>query len=99
VIIVPPVGVIAERGVAAHMRRYGAVTPDKPMGYAPARFSHARALRRLRAAGVVRGGDTALWLDQAAWDQRQAKRRKRAMLGTAVLVAGAGLASLTTLRG
>lgn len=97
--VVPPVRIISERAVAAHMRRYGAVTPDKPMGYAPARHSHARALKRLRDAGVVHGEGAALWLDETAWNARQARRRKRLITLAAVAAVGASLAGLATLRG
>lgn len=69
------------------------------MGYAPMRWTHARALARLRAAEVVKGADGALWLDEAAWDQWRARRRKRVMVTLAVGALGAGLAALTTLRG
>ena len=94
----PPVSVIAERGVVAHLRRYGAVSPKRTMGFAPARWSHARALSRLRELGVVKGSDGALWLDEAAWDVRRAKRRKRAFVVLAVGGVGAAIAALTTLR-
>jgi len=97
-VVVVPVSVIAERRVVDHLRRYRAVTPAKTMGYAPMRWSHARALARLRDAGVVKGGDGALWLDEAAWDERRAKRRKRAVTLMAVGGLGAAIAALTTLR-
>lgn len=98
--VLPPVSAIAERRVVAHLRRYGAVTPDKPMGYVPLRFAHKRALARLRRAGVVRGENAALWLDEQAWAQRRTRRRRRALsLATAVAVAGAALALFSTLRG
>lgn len=97
--VVVPVGVIAERRVAAHLRRYGAVSKVKPMGYAPGRWADARALARLREAGVIKGPANALYLDEAAWTQHRARRRKRALAIVAVGVVGAGLAALTTLRG
>jgi 1,6-anhydro-N-acetylmuramate kinase len=90
---------LAERRVVEHLRKYRAVHPDKTMGYAPMRWTHARALARLRAADVVKGGDGALWLDEAAWDEWRAKRRKRAMVVLAVGGVGAAIAALTTLRG
>lgn len=96
--LVPPVHAIAERRVTDHLRRYGAVTPDKPMGYAPARFTHARALARLRDAGVVKGDTGGLWLDETAWDHRRGKRRKRALALLAIGVVGAGIAGATTFR-
>lgn len=95
---VPP-RLIAERRVAAHLREYGAVTPDRPMGYAPVRWSHARALARLRDAGVVKGGDGALWLDETAWDERRGKQRKRILALLALGALSAGIAAVTTLRG
>ncbi len=94
-----PPRLIAERRVAAHLREYGAVTPDKPMGYAPARFSHARALARLRDAGVVKGADNALWLDETEWDARRGKQRTRAFALLALGAVSAGIAAVTTLRG
>lgn len=96
--VVVPTGVIAERRVAAHLRRYGAVSAAKPMGYAPGRWADARALERLRDAGVVKGPTSALWLDEAAWDDRRVRRRKRAMVVLAVGAVGASIAALTTLR-
>ena len=96
--VVPPIRPIAENRVVAHLRQYGAVTDKKPMGYAPSRLTHARALRRLREAGVVKGVDGALYLDEAAWDARRGKRRRRAIAMLAVAGAGAALAALTTLR-
>jgi hypothetical protein len=89
-----PVRAIAERTVAEHMRRYGAVSPDRAMGYAPIRWSHARALVRLRDLGIVKGADNALWLDEPAWDDRRGSRRKRALGLLVVGAAGAGLAAL-----
>ena len=50
-----PVSAIAERRMVEHLRRYRAVRPEKTMGYAPIRWSHARALARLRETGVVKG--------------------------------------------
>ena len=97
-VVVPPARVIAERRVVAHLREYGAVSPEKTMGYAPGRWSHARALARLRDVGVVKGADNALWLDEAAWDDRRGKRRKRALALLALGVVSAGIAGLTTLR-
>lgn len=97
--VVPPVRVIAERRVAEHLRRYGAVCPDKAMGYAPARFTHARALARLRDVGVVKGAGNALWLDEVAWDDRRGKRRKRALALLALGAVSAGIAGLATWRG
>jgi hypothetical protein len=91
--------VIAERRVAAHLRRYGAVSSAKPMGYAPGRRADARALIRLRAADVVKGPANALWLDESAWREHRARRRKRALVVLAVGAVGASLAALTTLRG
>ena len=90
---------IAERRVVDHLRNYRAVRPDKAMGYAPMRWTHARALQRLREAGVVKSADGALWLDEAAWEDHRARRRKRAMIVLAVGAIGASLAALTTLRG
>jgi hypothetical protein len=98
-IAVPPFRSIAEHGVAAHLKRYGAITPEKAMGYAPGRWSHARALSRLREAGVVQGEVNALWLDEAAWEDRRSKRRKRALALVAIGVVSAGIAGLTGLRG
>ena len=97
--VVPPVRVIAERRVTEHLRRYGAVSPERTMGYAPARWSHARALARLCDLGVVKGADNALWLDETAWDDRRGKRRKRMLGLLALAVISAGIAGLTTLRG
>ena len=51
--MVVPVSVIAERRVVEHLRRYRAVDPGKPMGYAPMRWSHARALARLREVAAA----------------------------------------------
>jgi hypothetical protein len=96
--VIVPVRPIAERRVAAHLRRYGAVSPNKPMGYAPVRWSHARALSRLRKAGVIKGVDGALWLDEAEWEAHRLKRRKRALTILAVGGVGAAIAALTTLR-
>lgn len=98
-IVTPPIPVIAENRVVAHLREYGAVSERKPMGYAPSRLTHRRALQRLRAAGVVKGADGALHLDEAAWETRRSKRRRRAFAVIAVAGAGAALAALTTLRG
>ena len=98
-IVIPPVRVIAERRVVEHLRRYGAVTPDKPMGYAPIRWSHASALARLRAADVVKSGDGGLWLCESAWDLRRGQRRKRVLTLLALGAVSAGIAALTTLRG
>ena len=98
-VLVPPARTIAERRVVAHLRRYGAVTPDKAMGYAPIRWSHARALARLRQAGVIRGEPNALWLDDGAWSERRAKRRKRALALLTVGALGAASAAFATLRG
>lgn len=95
---VPP-RLIAERRVAAHLREYGAVTPDKTMGYAPVRWSHARALARLRDVGVVNGADGALWLDETAWDERRGKQRKRTLALLALGALSAGIAGITTFRG
>ena len=89
---------IAERRVVDHLRRYRAVTPTKTMGYVPMRGTHARALQRLREAGVVKGPVGALYLDDTAWEERCAKRRKRTMIVLAVGAVGASLAALTTLR-
>lgn len=97
--IVLPIAVIAERAVVAHLRRYDAVSPDKPMGYAPGRLTHARALRRLRDRDVVKGEGQALWLDEAAWGARSRSRRKRALTLAVVAVVGAGIAGLAGLRG
>lgn len=97
--VVVAVSLIAERRVMDHLRRYRAVTPNKPMGYAPIRRTHARALARLREAGVVKGTDGALYLDERAWEDRRARRRKRALTLLAVGGVGAALAALTTLRG
>lgn len=97
--VVVPVHIIAERRVVAHLRRYGAVSPDRTMGYAPVRWSHARALARLREAGVVQGSSGAMYLDEAAWELRRSKRRKRALTILAVGGVGATIAALTTLRG
>ena len=94
-----PSRLIAERRVAAHLREYGAISPERTMGYAPARWSHARALARLRDVGVVKGVDNALWLDETEWDARRGKRRKRAVALLALGVVSAGVAALTTLRG
>lgn len=96
---IPPARGIAERRVAEHLKSYGAVTPGKAMGYAPVRFSHARALARLRDVGVVKGEGNALWLDEIAWDHRRGKRRKRALVLLALGVVSAGIAGLTTFRG
>lgn len=95
----PPPRLIAERRVAAHLRSYGAVSPDRTMGYAPGRWSHARALARLRDLGVVKGENGALWLDEIAWEERRGKRRKRALALLALGVVSAGIAAVTTLRG
>lgn len=95
----PPARLIAERRVAAHLREYGAVTPEKPMGYAPVRWNHARALARLRDLGVVKGADGALWLDEVAWDERRGKQRKRTLALLALGVVSAGIAGITTWRG
>jgi hypothetical protein len=91
--------VIAERRVAAHLRSYGAVSPDKTMGYAPLRWSHARSLARLRDLGVVKGESGALWLDEIAWDERRGKQRKRTLALLALGAVSAGIAALTTWRG
>ena len=96
--VIPP-RLIAERRVAAHLREYGAVSPEKTMGYAPLRFSHARALARLRDIGVVKGADNALWLDEIAWDERRGKQRKRTLALLALGAVSAGIAAVTTLRG
>ncbi len=93
-----PPRLIAELKVVAHLREYGAVTPARTMGYAPLRFGHARALARLRDVGVVKGADNALWLDEAAWNDRRARQRKHGLALLAVSAAGAGIAALTTLR-
>ena len=90
---------IAERAVAAHLRGYGAVAPDRTMGFAPMRWRHARALARLRDVGVVKGGDGALWLDEIAWDERRGKQRKRALALLAMGAVSAAIAGLTTFRG
>lgn len=90
---------MAERRVVEHLRKYRAVRPEKTMGYAPMRWTHSRALARLREAGVVKGVAGALWLDEAAWEERRAKRRKRALTILAVGGVGAAIATLTTLRG
>ena len=97
--MVTPHRLIAERRVAAHLREYGAVSPEKTMGYAPLRFSHARALARLRDVGVVKGADNALWLDEVAWDERRGKQRKRTLALLALGIVSAGIAGLTTFRG
>lgn len=97
-IVVPPVRPIAENRVVAHLREYGAVSERKPMGYAPVRFTHKRALQRLRAAGVVKGADGALYVDEGAWDAHRRARRRRAIATLAVAGAGLALAALTTLR-
>lgn len=94
-----PPQLIAERRVVAHLRSYGALSPDKVMGFAPIRWSHARALARLRDAGVVKGEDGALWLDQAAWDQRRRQQRKKALALLTLGAVSAGIAAITTLRG
>lgn len=94
-----PARAIAERRVAAHLRSYRAVSPDKAMGYAPARWSHARALARLRDAGVVKGDTGALWLDEVAWDDRRGKRRKRALALLALGVVSGAIAAVTTFKG
>lgn len=98
-IVVPPVRVIAENRVVAHLREYGAVSDKKPMGYAPGRYSHARALARLRAAGVIKGEGGALYLDEAAWTAHRRKRRQRIAITAGVAAAAAAMAALTTLRG
>lgn len=97
--MVVPLSVIAERRVAAHLREYGALSPERSMGFAPARWSHARALARLRDAGVVKGADNALWLDETEWDARRGKRRKRALVLLALGAVSAGIAAVTTSRG
>ena len=97
--VVVPARVIAERRVAAHLREYGAVSPDRAMGYAPVRFTHARALARLRDVGVVKGETNALWLDETEWGARRGKRRKRALALLALGAVSAGIAAVTTLRG
>lgn len=97
-IVTPPIALIAERRVVDHLREYGAISERKSMGYAPSRLTHRRALQRLRAAGVVKGADGAIYLDQAAWDARRSQRRKRALTVVAVAGVGAALAALTTLR-
>lgn len=94
-----PHRLIAERRVAAHLRSYGAVSPEKTMGYAPVRWTHARALARLRDVGVVKGADNALWLDEIAWDERRGKQRKRALGLLALGVVSAAIAGITTFRG
>lgn len=97
--VVVPVHIIAERRVVAHLRSYGAVSPDRTMGYAPVRRSHARALTRLRETGVVQGSSGAMHLDEAAWELRRSKRRKRVLTVLTVGAVGAAIAALTTLRG
>lgn len=94
-----PPRLIAERRVTAHLRSYGAVSPDRTMGYAPVLWNHARALARLRDVGVIKGADNALWLDEIAWDQRRGKQRKRTLALLALGAVSAGIAALTTLRG
>ena len=94
-----PPRLIAERRVAAHMREYGAVHPDRTMGFAPGRWSHARALARLRDVGVVKGVDNALWLDETAWAERRGTQRKRTLALLALGVVSAGIAGLATFRG
>lgn len=96
--MVVPVSPIAELRVVEHLRRYRAVTPARTMGYAPMRWTHARALARLRETGVVKGPDGALYLDEAAWEERRGKRRKRALMVLSVGAVGAVIAAVTTLR-
>lgn len=98
-VTVPPTRLISERRVVAHLREYGAVSPEKTMGYVPRRFAHARALARLRDVGVVKGADNALWLDETEWEARRGKRRKRALALLALGAVSAGIAAVTTLRG
>lgn len=95
----PPPRLIAERRVAAHLRGYGAVSPERTMGYAPGRWSHARALARLRDVGVVKGTGGALWLDEIAWDERRGKQRRRALALLALGAVSAAIAGIATLRG
>lgn len=94
-----PPRMIAERRVAAHLCEYGAVHPDRTMGYAPARWSHARALARLRDQGVVKGAAGALWLDEIAWAERRGKQRKRTLALLALGVVSGAIAAVTTFRG
>lgn len=94
-----PTGLIVERRVVAHLRRYGAVHPSRAMGFAPARRGHARSLARLRAAGVVQGEPGAMWLDEPAWGARCARQRRRALALVAIAGVSLGIAGLTHLRG
>lgn len=95
----PPPRLIAEGRVAAHLRAYGAVSSDKTMGYAPARWSHARALAGLRDVGVVKGADGAIWLDETEWQARRVQRRKRALALLALGIVSAGIAAAATFKG
>ncbi len=93
--MVIPAAAIAERRVADHFRKAEATAPSTAIRYEPTRRIRARALSRLKDAGVVRSATEGWYLDADAWSQRRAARRKRAavVVGIAAVV-GAVLAAL-----
>lgn len=88
--VVIPAAVIAEKRVARHFQKEGAVVSGRAISYEPDWPVRARALRRLQAADIVKSAPGGLYLDEEAWEERRNNRRKRAGLvfGVAAVVAG-----------
>lgn len=95
-IIVPPVARHQKRIVAA-FRAAGATDRSRAVTVEKLAVREGTALSILRRHGIVRdAGNQMLWLDEAAWNAREAKGRRFAIrfaVGMAMLV----LAALWTL--
>ena len=84
--MVPPI-VHAEHRVARRLRHAGATSPGAARPLEEERPLDGRALRRLLDAGVVRdAGGGRFFLDEAAYAEFRAIRRKRALTAVAVIV-------------
>ena len=85
----------ARRDVASHFMSRNAVSPQSAVPFEPARRVQRRMFDRMVDAGVLVRSSTGRWyMDVAAYDESNRKRRARAGLLVGGMVAVAGLAAL-----
>ena len=90
-IMVASIAAATRRRIATHLRDAGALSADTAVAYTPGRMIERRQFEWMKKRGLVHEGAAGLWyLDEAAWSDDTARRRKR--IGIA-MIAGAAIAA------
>lgn len=86
----------ARRDVASHFMSANAVSPERAVGFEPARFVQGRVFERMKASSVLIEAKPGRWyMDVPRYDELNRARWRRAGIAMpAVVVIGAAVAAL-----